>query len=188
MPRSRRAEEDRSGGWSPRPRRRKERPCRVSWGWWTGSTVAAGSPPVRMSAGSVPWKVAIVPGVENERPPFLDVAATREVLEQSLGEGLMSVDRIAGEESGRTGLPSSAIASYLRQNIQYHLGRAESDSLRVFYRMSREEGLLSGGGAGAGLRRDAAAAESAGPAALPLGTAGGSGTSEEPRPLPRRGR
>ena len=120
--------------------------------------------------------------------PVLDVAATREVLEQSLGEGLMSVDRIAGEESGRTGLPSSAIAFYLRQNIQYHLGRAESDSLRVFYRMSREEGLLSGGGAGAGLRRDAAAAESAGPAALPLGTAGGSGTSEEPRPLPRRGR
>src|SRR5262245_53358332 len=67
----------------------------------------------------------------------------KEALGRSLEEGLVNLERIASEEAQRTGLPAATISSYLRRNIQFRLGAAESDSLRVFYRMCRERGLLA---------------------------------------------
>lgn len=73
--------------------------------------------------------------------PLLDL---QPILEESLKEGMSQIDRIAAEESARTCLPVELITTYLRQNIHYTLGPAESDSLRVFYRMCRENDLLRG--------------------------------------------
>jgi len=75
--------------------------------------------------------------------PVVEVTLEKEILRQSLEEGIAHLETIATEESARTGLTPALIASYLRHNIQYRMGPAESDSLRVFYRMCREEGLLS---------------------------------------------
>ncbi|MGH9869285.1 MAG: menaquinone biosynthetic enzyme MqnA/MqnD family protein [Candidatus Polarisedimenticolia bacterium] len=74
--------------------------------------------------------------------PVLDVPAVREILEMSLAEGIKAIDRIADEEAPRTGLPPASIASYLRRNIHYRIGPEESESLRSFYRLCREEGLI----------------------------------------------
>jgi len=76
--------------------------------------------------------------------PVLDIAVEKACLIQSLEEGLMNIEVIAQEETQRTGLPAALISSYLRHNIQYRMGREESDSLRVFYRMCREDGLIGG--------------------------------------------
>jgi chorismate dehydratase len=73
--------------------------------------------------------------------PVLDAPAMAEVLERSLQEGVQAIDRIAEAESGRTGIAPPAIASYLRRNIRYRLGPEESESLRLYYRLCREEGL-----------------------------------------------
>lgn len=75
--------------------------------------------------------------------PVVNIGEMRGVLNRSLEEGLMNIDRIAAEEAPGSGLPVETIASYLRQNIQFRMGPAEADSLRVFYRMCREQGLLS---------------------------------------------
>jgi predicted solute-binding protein len=72
----------------------------------------------------------------------LDAPAMAGILEQSLQEGLQAIDRIAEEEAGRTGVPAGAIASYLRRNIRYRIGPEESESLRLFYRLCCEEGLI----------------------------------------------
>jgi len=75
--------------------------------------------------------------------PVVDITEMRALLDESLEEGLRHIDGIAAEQSERSGLPAAIIASYLRRNIHYRLGPAESDSLRVFFRMCREEGMLS---------------------------------------------
>ncbi len=75
--------------------------------------------------------------------PVVDINEMRTLLDESLEEGLRHIDDIAAEQSQRSGLPAAIIASYLRRNIHFRLGPAESDSLRVFFRMCREEGLLS---------------------------------------------
>lgn len=74
--------------------------------------------------------------------PVLEARAMAAILERSLQEGVENIDRIAAEESGRTGLPAEAIVSYLRRNIRYRVGPEESESLRLFYRLCREEGLI----------------------------------------------
>lgn len=76
--------------------------------------------------------------------PVLDAPGLREVLGRSLAEGLDSIDAIAQGESGRTGIPAAAIAAYLRFNIQYTMGPEEADSLCLFFRLCREEGLIPG--------------------------------------------
>lgn len=74
----------------------------------------------------------------------LDPSAMAEILRRSLQEGVQAIDRIAEAESGRTGIPAPAIASYLRRNIRYGIGPEESESLRLFFRLCREEGLIGG--------------------------------------------
>ncbi len=76
--------------------------------------------------------------------PQVSPGDVSEVLSRSLEEGMANLARIAAEESERTGMPSEVIASYLSRNIHYRLGPRESESLRVFYRMCREEGILPG--------------------------------------------
>ncbi len=74
--------------------------------------------------------------------PVVSPSRLSEMFERSLAEGLENIDAIAREESGRTGLPPAVIASYLRGNIRYRLGSAEMSSLRTFFSLCREEGLL----------------------------------------------
>jgi len=74
--------------------------------------------------------------------PQVPPADVSEVLSLSLEEGMANLARIAAEESDRTGMPAEVIESYLSRNIHYRLGPQESESLRVFYRMCREEGIL----------------------------------------------
>ncbi|MFQ5720742.1 MAG: menaquinone biosynthetic enzyme MqnA/MqnD family protein [Acidobacteriota bacterium] len=76
--------------------------------------------------------------------PTLSPVALGEILSQSLEEGLANIDKIAAQESSRVDLPEQLIASYLRCNLQYRLGSEESESLRVFYGLCREEGILPG--------------------------------------------
>ncbi|HEY3174790.1 MAG TPA: menaquinone biosynthesis protein [Candidatus Polarisedimenticolia bacterium] len=79
--------------------------------------------------------------------PVVDAAEMSALLDWSLEEGLAHIDDIASSEGSRTGLPAPVISSYLRHNIRYRLGPAEADSLRLFYRMCRDEGILPGTGA-----------------------------------------
>lgn len=74
--------------------------------------------------------------------PVVEAVSLKESFDRSLEEGLLNIDRIAAEESTRTALPPELIASYLRQNIHYRIGSEETGSLRVFFRMCRESGLL----------------------------------------------
>lgn len=74
--------------------------------------------------------------------PVVNAMELRRILEQSLLEGLENLGRIAEEESARTGTPIETITTYLRRNIHYRLGPDETDSLRVFFRMCHEEGIL----------------------------------------------
>jgi predicted solute-binding protein len=79
--------------------------------------------------------------------PVVSVEEMTALLDWSLAEGLAHIDDIASEEAARTAVPAEVISSYLRHNIGYKLGPAEADSLRLFYRMCREEGILPGAGA-----------------------------------------
>jgi chorismate dehydratase len=76
--------------------------------------------------------------------PVLDVPATCSILERSLHEGQHAIARIASEESPRTGIEPKEIEKYLRCNIRYRVGPEEQDSLRLFFRLCREEGLIAG--------------------------------------------
>lgn len=90
---------------------------------------------------------------EMTRMPFVfalwacrPVVAVRDVsaaLHLALDEGLAHLEDISKEESARTGLPEEMISSYLRFNIGCRLGKAESDSLRFFFRLCRDEGILA---------------------------------------------
>jgi chorismate dehydratase len=64
------------------------------------------------------------------------------LLEESLEAGLADLQLIVQEESARTGLPEPLVHRYLSENIRYRLGAQESESLRLFYRMCRGEGIL----------------------------------------------
>lgn len=66
-----------------------------------------------------------------------------EMFERSLVEGLENIDAIAREGSERSGIPPEVIASYLRGNIRYRLGHEEMSSLRTFFGLCRDEGLLA---------------------------------------------
>lgn len=74
--------------------------------------------------------------------PVVPVAALSDILERSLDEGLAHIDTMAEEESRRTGLEPGVIASYLRDALRYRLGPAETRSLRLFFGMCGEEGLV----------------------------------------------
>ncbi len=76
--------------------------------------------------------------------PVVNSAEIKPALERSLEEGLANLEAIVSDASGRSGLPAEAVRSYLTRNIHYRLGREELDSLRIFYRMSWEDGILSG--------------------------------------------
>lgn len=80
--------------------------------------------------------------------PVVSLESIRGDLARSLEEGLASIQSIACEEAARTGIPAPAIADYLAQSIQHRLGASESESLRLFYRYCREDGLLAGPEAG----------------------------------------
>ena len=56
--------------------------------------------------------------------------------------GLASLDAIAAEESTALGLPADSLSDYFIRNIHYDLGPEESRSLWLFYRLSREAGLI----------------------------------------------
>ncbi len=77
--------------------------------------------------------------------PVIPVRDVASVLDDSLEEGLANIGRIASEEAERVGLPSDLLRSYLTESIHYTLGGEETDSLRVFYRICGEEGLLATG-------------------------------------------
>lgn len=74
--------------------------------------------------------------------PVVSVPEVTAALETALTEGLAHLEEIAASESRRTGLPFDMISTYLRFNIGYRLGAAESDSLRFFFRLCRDEGIL----------------------------------------------
>lgn len=74
--------------------------------------------------------------------PVVRVPEVSAALHLALTEGLAHLDEIANDESVRTGLPREMVSSYLRFNIGYRLGGAESNSLRFFYRLCRDEGIL----------------------------------------------
>lgn len=102
--------------------------------------------------------------------PVVNVEEISALLDWSLEEGLAHIDDIAMEEADRTGLPPELISSYLRHNIRYRLGPAEADSLRLFYRMCRDEGILPGAGAQAAVGEVSVSAASGLPAARRPGT------------------
>jgi len=74
--------------------------------------------------------------------PVVRITEVTAALEAAITDGLAHLDEIATDESARTGLPRELIASYLRFNIRYRHGAAESDSLRFFFRICRDEGIL----------------------------------------------
>ena len=74
--------------------------------------------------------------------PVVNVREVSDALHRALQEGLGHVEEIASDEASRTGLPAATITAYLRFNIECRLGKAESDSLRFFYRLCRDEGIL----------------------------------------------
>jgi len=74
--------------------------------------------------------------------PVVPVPGIAALLEASLEEGLAGIDVISAEAAGRNGLPAGIIAAYLRNNIRYRLGGAETRSLRLFFGMCGEEGLV----------------------------------------------
>ncbi|HET9482123.1 MAG TPA: menaquinone biosynthesis protein [Candidatus Polarisedimenticolia bacterium] len=76
--------------------------------------------------------------------PVMPVSGMADVFRRSLEKGLAALGAIADEEAGRTSLPAPLIESYLRENIHYRLGPPETDSIRLFFRMCREEGILPG--------------------------------------------
>lgn len=75
--------------------------------------------------------------------PVVNGSEIGPALERSLEEGMANLESIVSDASSRIGLPAEEIRSYLTRNIHYRLGREEVDSLRVFYRMSWEDGILS---------------------------------------------
>jgi chorismate dehydratase len=75
--------------------------------------------------------------------PVVSPLRLSEMFEQSLEEGLANIDVIAREESARVGIPEAVIASYLRENIRFRLGHEEMSSLRMFFSLCREDGLLN---------------------------------------------
>lgn len=74
--------------------------------------------------------------------PSVSPLPLADLLSRSLEEGLTNIDRIAAEESSRTRLAEPLIGTYLRRNIRYRVGEQESESLRVFFSLCREEGIL----------------------------------------------
>jgi len=77
--------------------------------------------------------------------PVVPWLPMQRLLEESLETGLAELPQIVEEESARTGLPASLLRRYLAENIRFRLGPGESESLRLFYRMCREEGILDHG-------------------------------------------
>ena len=57
--------------------------------------------------------------------------------------GLESIPAIAREESANLDLPEPMLEAYLRENIHYDLGAEEIRALWLFYRLSREAGLVA---------------------------------------------
>ncbi len=76
--------------------------------------------------------------------PVVSERKVRRLLEQSLEEGEANLGRIAEDASRSAGLSVETIRNYLSRNIHYRLGAQDLDSLRVFYRMCWENGLLPG--------------------------------------------
>ena len=74
--------------------------------------------------------------------PVIPPSRLAEMFERSLDEGLENIDTIAAEGAAGAGLHPGVIASYLRGNIRYRLGPEEMGSLRTFFGLCRDEGLL----------------------------------------------
>ena len=63
--------------------------------------------------------------------------------QQSAAYGLEHVEEMAESENKRTGLPVSLIRTYLTENIDFSLGRANLEGLQKFYSLAQELGLTS---------------------------------------------
>lgn len=64
-------------------------------------------------------------------------------LATSKAEGLRRLDEIAAEFSARLGRPAAELRRYLGENLSYHLGEPELDSVRQFLQLCREDGLVA---------------------------------------------
>jgi len=64
-------------------------------------------------------------------------------LAASKAEGLRRLDEIAAEFSARLGRPAAELRRYLGENLSYHLGEPELDSVRQFLQLCREDGLVA---------------------------------------------
>ena len=71
-----------------------------------------------------------------------DLAGIAEVFRKSRDSGLVHVDEIADEWSGKLGLSFNSIVSYLSQNIHYHLDQENIAGLQLFLRHAAALKLL----------------------------------------------
>jgi chorismate dehydratase len=55
---------------------------------------------------------------------------------------MQHLDEMVTEEAERTGLPRPIVHTYLRENIEFHLGERNLAGLRLFYSLAHELGLI----------------------------------------------
>lgn len=79
----------------------------------------------------------------------LDVSDSWSQIEDFLGQardrGVESLDEIARREAPLLGLSLPTTISYLSENLQYHLGSAERNGLKLFYELANGLGLAPDG-------------------------------------------
>ncbi len=74
--------------------------------------------------------------------PSPEVAALLPSFYRSRQYGLARLEEIAAAESGPRGIPVNTAFHYLRDHIDFSLGPAHREGMRLFYRMAWEHGLL----------------------------------------------
>lgn len=57
-------------------------------------------------------------------------------------DGIGRIPEIARSAARRMGIPEEEVLEYLRESLKYRLGETEKESLTLFYRFAREEGLI----------------------------------------------
>ena len=77
----------------------------------------------------------------------MEEAATEiaRLLGQSRDLGVACLDDIARREAPLLGLSLPTTVSYLSENLQYHLGPAERNGLKLFYELAAGMGLAAAG-------------------------------------------
>lgn len=64
------------------------------------------------------------------------------LLYQAALDGMGRIPEIARSAARRMGIPEGEVLEYLRESLKYRLGETEKESLALFYRFAREEGLI----------------------------------------------